>query len=102
MEYGRSMAQTDIETLELLPIIIHPKINQQAPELVKMMNDCAVRGLVGDVATKNKAEAFDEYLNQLVYRIYGLNDAEIAYVEQYETKLTNCQKPHKAGCLKKQ
>ena len=87
MEYGRSMAQTDIETLELLPIRVHAAINEQAPELVKAMQDCVQCSMTGDEKAKNKTNVLDEYFNQLVYRIYELTEDEIAYVERYETAL---------------
>ena len=37
------------------------------------------------IATGAKAKAVDEYFNQLVYRIYGLTDQEIAYIEKFES-----------------
>jgi hypothetical protein len=87
MEYGRAMAQTDIETLELLPFRIHPDINEQAPGLVKAMINFVQRRQQGDMEAEGKITAMDEYFNQLVYRIYELTDTEIAYVEEYERKL---------------
>ncbi len=87
MEFGRSMAQTDIETLELLPIRVHDSINHQAKELVRIMQDCVHEGMGGDNQSIKKAESFDGYLNQLVYRIYELTDEEIAYIESYESRL---------------
>jgi hypothetical protein len=86
MEYGRPMAQTDIETLELLPIRVQNEINRQAYSLVQTMEVCVQQGML-DEAAKNKAAGFDEYLNQLVYRIYGLADEDIRYIEQYEHRL---------------
>lgn len=88
MEFGRSMAQIDIETLELIPIAVDPQINLQAPSLVKIMEKCIAQELKwGRWSDHKKSVAFDEYLNQLVYRIYGLSDEEIKYIDNYEAKL---------------
>lgn len=76
MEYGRALAQTDIEMLETLPIMVHADINQQAPALVKTMMECA--------DMPERQQAFSEYLDQVVYQIFGLAEAEIAYIEAYE------------------
>jgi hypothetical protein len=86
MEYGRPMAQTDIETLELMPIRVQHEINKQAYSLVQTMQNCVSQTFADDAA-KSKAAGFDEYLNQIVYRIYGLSDEDIRYIEQYERKL---------------
>ena len=86
MEYGRPMAQTDIETLELLPIVINPEIDRQAPELVATMTDC-VKKAAADSTQVSSMRSFDEYLNQLVYRIYHLSDDEIETIERYEAGL---------------
>lgn len=83
-EYGRAMAQTDIETLELLPVIVNPDINRQAPELVQTMENLTLKGCTNTIS-KNKAAVFDEYLNQIVYRIYGLTEQDIGYIEECES-----------------
>ncbi|MPM60299.1 hypothetical protein SDC9_107150 [bioreactor metagenome] len=88
MEYGRSMAQIDIETLELLPIVVEKQINLQAPNLVELMETCVRESLDEGFGVSKKVTAFDEYLNQLVYRIYNLSDADIKFIENYEAKLT--------------
>lgn len=85
MEYGRPMAQTDIETLELLPIVVNDPINSQAAELVAAISECARKAaLDGSDAYKRKFQSVDEYLNQIVYRIYHLSDEEINSIEHYE------------------
>ncbi|MCX7781502.1 MAG: N-6 DNA methylase, partial [Negativicutes bacterium] len=89
-EYGRAMAQTDIETLELLPVKVHPEINRQAPELVAAMTALTRRERKGEADAGYKAAALNEYLNQLVYRIYELCETEVEYIENYERKLV-CQ-----------
>jgi len=87
MEFGRSLAQTDIETLELLPIVVNENINIQAPQLVNTMERLSHHNISRDDSITTKAVAFDEYLNQLVYRIYKLSHEEIQYVEEYESRL---------------
>lgn len=91
MEYGRPMAQTDIETLELLPIALNSEIDSQAPALVATMTECAKKTAVNAASMSS----FDEYLNQLVYRIYQLSDAEIETIERYEAGLV--KRSHRKG-----
>lgn len=86
MEYGRPMAQTDIETLELMPIRVQSEINRQAFSLVETMKTCIQQELADETA-RSKTKAFDEYLNQIVYRVYGVSDEDIRYIEQYEYRL---------------
>lgn len=85
MEYGRSMAQTDIETLELLPVRVNADINRQAADLVKAMTTCFNLGLKGDKQAMSRCQAIDDYIDQIVYRIYELSDDEVQYVERYES-----------------
>jgi hypothetical protein len=87
MEYGRAMAQTDIDTLELLPIIIHQDTSQRSYELVRIMQSLVTRQIAGEPGLSGKVAAIDDLFNQMVYRIYALTDAEVACIEEYETKL---------------
>ncbi len=87
MEYGRPMAQTDIETLEQLPICFHPEINQQANQITAVMQGCLHKAKEGDTQALSQFHALDDYVNQLVYRIYQLSDEDIAYVQRYEKAL---------------
>lgn len=87
MEFGRAMAQIDIETLELMPIAVEKQLNLQAPNLVAIMEACVKESLEKGCDISKKTAAFDEYLNQLIYRIYNLSDADIKFVEEYEAKL---------------
>lgn len=96
MEYGRAMAQTDIETLELLPVRLSTDIDRQAPELVKSMTYLQRQKLAGDSTADRKIEALDEYFNQLVYRVYGIQEDEVKLIEQYEKGLTNCRQSSRA------
>lgn len=88
MEFGRPMAQIDIETLELLPIIIDQQINIQATKLIPIMEACVRKRLEKGIAVNNAESAFYEYLNQLVYHIYNLSDIEIKYIEDYERDIS--------------
>lgn len=87
MEYNRPLAQTDIETIELLPVCVQPQIVVQAKNLVKVMSDCVARQLAGDKIAANNVARLDDYFNQIVYRVYDLRDEEIAYIEAYEQKI---------------
>jgi hypothetical protein len=69
-----------------MPIRVQHEINKQAYSLVQTMQNCVSQTFADDAA-KSKAAGFDEYLNQIVYRIYGLSDEDIRYIEQYERKL---------------
>jgi adenine-specific DNA-methyltransferase len=88
MEYGRSMAQTDIDTLELLPVKVHAEANARAPELVRIMTTVVRRRRDGDSGAAARVAAMDDLFNQMVYKIYDLSAAEIALVEDYEAKLS--------------
>lgn len=87
MEYGRSMAQTDIDTLELLPVKVHAEANARAPELVRIMTALVRRRQSGDGSAEARIAAMDDLFNQLVYRVYDLTAAEIRTVEDYEARL---------------
>lgn len=97
MEYGRAMAQTDIDTLELLPVSVKAEANAQAPELVGIMGSLIQRQMAGEAALGDKIAALDGLFNQLVYQIYGLTDAEVACVERYETRLTARHRQSRRG-----
>lgn len=88
MEFGKCMAQIDIETLEMLPIVVDAKINAQAANLVNIMEACVRERLELGAACSIKADAFEEYIDQLIYRIYKLSDAEMQFIEDYENNLT--------------
>lgn len=87
MEYGRAMAQTDIETLEQLPVCYHPDINQQANQISTAMRLCLEQGRRGDKQALSRFQGLDDYVDQLVFRIYQLTDEEIAFVKHYEKAL---------------
>lgn len=87
MEYGRSMAQTDIETLELLPVVVNEHLNHTASGMVNTMENLVRAKLSGDSSAEKKFHVFDDFINQMVYRVYGLSDSEINYIEEYENNL---------------
>ncbi len=87
MEYGRSMAQTDIDTLELLPVKVHPEANARAPELVRIMISLIRRRREGDSGASARIAAMEDLFNQMVYRVYDLTPAEVSLVEEYEARL---------------
>ncbi len=87
MEYGRSMAQTDIETIELLPVVFNEHLNNIAPGIVNTMENLVCAKLGGDSFAEKKSRAFDDFINQMVYRVYGLSDSDITYIEEYENNL---------------
>jgi hypothetical protein len=87
MEYNRPLAQTDIETIELLPVCLEPRIIVQARELVTVMSDCVARQLASDKIAANNVTKLNDYFDQIVYRVYDLSYDEIFYIEAYEQKI---------------
>ncbi|MBP2651150.1 MAG: paeR7IM [Firmicutes bacterium] len=87
MEYGRALAQTDIDTLELLPVRFDAKVNAQAVALVMVMQSLVARQKAGDNSVSPQILALKDFFNQLAYRVYDLSAAEIKHVEAYEAKL---------------
>lgn len=84
MEYGRSMAQTDIETLELLPIAVNAELNNRSADIVSEISSC----VKADLSYTKDFAVLNAYINTLVYRLYHLTSDEIEYIEQWETLLT--------------
>ncbi|MBP2654495.1 MAG: paeR7IM [Firmicutes bacterium] len=95
MEYGRAMAQTDIDTLELLPVLLDDNINQQAASLVSIMQNMVKRRIAGEEGISGKIIALDDLFNQLFYRVYGIADDEIRQIESYEARLIAGRRRHK-------
>lgn len=76
LEVGRAMAQTDIETLECIPIKYISQSEQQPfVDLVDQIIN--LKQAEANVGTTDKEKQID----QLVYRLYGLTEQEIAVVE---------------------
>jgi len=87
MEYGRAMAQTDIDTLELLPVMVTSEADNAASKLVAMMQLLSARQMAGELKLDSKIAALDDLINQLVYQVYNLSTADVACIERYEAKL---------------
>lgn len=94
LEKGRTMAQTDIETLEQLPIhkidFSNPKEKQMHDELVKLVDKMLDLNKKLQKATphtdhwyalKSEIEKTDRTIDQRVYKLYGLTQAEIKIME---------------------
>jgi hypothetical protein len=84
LEKGRTMAQTDIETLELLPIK-EISNNQQTP-LIKLVNqilDITKNDDYLDNSQKQtQVKKIEKKIDMIVYNLYGLTDDEIKIVEE--------------------
>lgn len=93
MEYGRSMAQTDIDTLELLPVRPHAEANARAAELVRIMATLVGRRQSGDAGAAARIAAMDDLFNQMVYRVYDLTAADVALIEGHESRLAARRRP---------
>ena len=95
LESGRAMAQTDIETLELLPIKkIDPKDNKDIKiydELLKKTKSLLeINSRYINLLSKNTSEAerlkiqideMDEGTNELIYKLYRLTPDEINIIK---------------------
>jgi hypothetical protein len=76
LEVGRVMPQTDIETLDDLPIKLDPEVEAEIARLTDECIKCLKAGQ--KAAAKTPAEKID----QLVYKLYALTAAEAAFVEE--------------------
>jgi len=79
LETGRAMAQTDIETIEKLPIKTKP--NKIKLEIIELIN--AIIKNKGVNPSSNILSIKNE-IDQLVYQLYDLTEEEIAIVEGRE------------------
>lgn len=76
LETGRTMAQTDIETIEGLPLKeASTKEQQQIIELVDQILINKKRGI-------DSTENFEMEIDQLIFNLYGLSQEEIALIER--------------------
>jgi hypothetical protein len=73
--------------LELLPIKVDGIIDKQSGELAQRMKELIRQVNEGDKSIINKVQIFDEYIYQLIYRIYALSDEEIEYINNYKSAL---------------
>jgi hypothetical protein len=88
LETERAMAQTDIETLETLPIKeISKKEQESLISLVeKILAITKDDEYLENPAKQAKVREYEKQIDQLVYKLYGLTDEEIKIVENYGTK----------------
>jgi len=88
LEAGRVMAQTDIETVEGLPI---RKISSQDQktyiEIVdKILSITKISGYFENTSQKAEVLSYTKRLDRLVYNLYGLTPGEIEIVENSDKK----------------
>jgi hypothetical protein len=87
MEFGRSLAQTDIETLELLPICWDSWLSDLAPRLVAAFEKLMARKRLGEPGWEMELATLEHQVNQKIYQLYQLTAQEIAWVEATESSL---------------
>lgn len=92
LEYGRAMAQTDIETLEALPVRFDREINRRAPALVASMQNMMARHIAGKGDLSRNINMLNDLLDKMIYRLYDLSDSEIACIERFEAGLARRRK----------
>ncbi|BBB89872.1 MAG TPA: N-6 DNA methylase [Methylomusa anaerophila] len=78
LEKGRSLAQTDIETLEKLPIVLNPLIKKELESMTLSLEGSAGRYF----QSSPSFELLSSSMNYLIYDLYGLSRAEVQYVEE--------------------
>ncbi|SMC72291.1 Eco57I restriction-modification methylase domain-containing protein [Sporomusa malonica] len=95
LEKGRAMAQVDIETVEKLPLRIDKQCQERLALLGIKLSKLAAAVYLGEAEeTADSAVAADELgalyneMNTLVYKIYGLTESEITYIEQANAENT--------------
>lgn len=81
LEANRVMAQTDIETIESLPIKEVPE-DEQKPFIEIIDQILAAKNKNPDADTSN----LEDQIDQMVYKLYGLTPEEIKIVENFNKK----------------
>jgi hypothetical protein len=83
LETGRVMAQTDIETIESLPIkhISESEQNNIIQLVNKILAITKDDDYLENSAKQAKVREYEKQIDQLVYKLYGLTDEEIKIVE---------------------
>jgi hypothetical protein len=89
LETGRTMAQTDIETLELLPVKIpssniQNKIVYLVDQILFITKD---KDYLENSQKQAKVHEYERQIDQTVYKLYGLTDGEIEIVENFHKKI---------------
>jgi type I restriction-modification system DNA methylase subunit len=84
LETGRTMAQTDIETIELLPIKvpfsdIQNKIVYLVEQILSLTKD---EDYLENSAKQAKVKEYEHQIDQMVYKLYGLTPEEREIIEK--------------------
>jgi len=77
LEFGRALAQTDIETLELLPIKI-PSYECQT-EIAKLVKD-----IIANYNISFKREKLISQIEELIFKVYDIDDDFESYINDKE------------------
>lgn len=88
LETGRTMAQTDIETLESLPIKSVSR-DEQKPviDLVdKILIVTKDNDYLESISKQAKVHEYEKQIDQIVYKLYGLTTEEIKVIEGNDTR----------------
>jgi len=83
LETGRVMAQTDIETVETLPIKLI-SLEKQQPIIALVHRILAItkdNDYLQNPAKQAQVKEYERQIDQLVYQLYGLTEEEIKIVE---------------------
>ena len=70
------MAQTDIETLELLPV--KASTDSVKEEMINLIDQ-----ILSSNGNKDLMNGYQQKIDQLVYKLYGLTPEEIEIVDKY-------------------
>jgi hypothetical protein len=85
LETNRTMAQTDIETLESLPIKAISQ-NEQKP-FIDLVNKILVitkdNDYLENPTKQAKVKEYERQIDRMVYKLYGLTEEEIKIVEEF-------------------
>ena len=83
LESGRTMAQTDIETVGGLPIKSMNGSEQKLfVELVnKIMDLTGENDYLHDLGSQNKVKELEKQISEMVYELYGISQDEIKIIE---------------------
>jgi hypothetical protein len=83
LESGRTMAQTDIETVECLPVrSLTPDRQRPLIDFVDgILNLTKEKGYKEDPVRQNEIDSFQKRIDQLVYELYDLTPEEIKIIE---------------------
>ena len=88
LETGRTMAQTDIETLELLPVKIpssniQNKIAYLVDQILFITKD---KDYLENIQKQAKVREYEHQIDQMAYKLYNLTPEEIEMVEGFKNK----------------